>query len=202
MVPVPPNNALLIIVSVLVGVVCGGYAYVGSIWVVADRHTRLGMRGGLSHMGICSTICYYTSLLVSSVGVVLSIYLHVMFTPGVIVIVVFASFNVSVISRTAAFLKTNRPQVFMSTLFMFLGYTSLMLYTLYIHPVGDTVVNNNTLLWVTHLCNLGCVMHCLIFDIWIWQYGWWHYLNLLAIPTIGDPTCNSDSISTKSDSCA
>jgi hypothetical protein len=175
-----PNEHLLVMGLLVLAVLIGTHAYALGTWLCADTHTRKGMRGGLDPMGICLRMYYWISMLVSTAGPCLSFYIHVTYTSGVLIIIIFMCLLASLIVFNLAFLKKNLPRVFGSLCCVFLGYTSLMLYTLYRFPVGATTVNNPTLLWATHICNLACVLHSLIFDMWIWQYGWWHYLNLLT----------------------
>jgi hypothetical protein len=184
-----PNDTLLIINMLFFVLLLGFHSYVLGTWLHADTHTQQGMRGGLGQRNICLRIYYYISLLVSCAALCVSFYVHVTFTPGVFIIFVFAMCNIWVMVFDWALLKKDRPAVFFSLVFVLLAYLSLLTYTIYSHPVGDAAVNNDILLWGTHLCNTYCVVHVLIFDMWIWQCGWWEYLNLLTV----NSDCESDT---------
>jgi hypothetical protein len=179
------QNEELLVMGLLLGVVLiVTHLYVLGTWLSSDTDTRKGMRGGLDNMGRFLGMYYWISILVSFAAPCLSFYIHVTYTSGVLIIIFYFCLFAPLIVLDLAFLKKKRELVFVSLIFVFLGYTSLMLYTIYWYPDGATAVNNPKLLWAMHIGNLSCVLHSLIFNMWIWQYGWWLYLNNLTVEAL------------------
>ena len=131
--------------------------------------------GGLGRSGLIFQI-WCLSFALSSVGICCSFYLHVFFSYGPIVILIFACFNVTLVIYNIALLERNTTVVFLCLSVVLGCYILLFAYTLYLYPVDDTLINNAALLYVTHICNGICVLHAFFLDLIIWQRGWWYYI--------------------------
>lgn len=53
-----------------------------------------------------------------------------------------------------------------------IGYIVLFVYSLVIFPVDNHVVDNNALLYVTHVFNAVTIFHVGVMDLIIWWNGW------------------------------
>jgi hypothetical protein len=140
------------------------------VYAMTDVH-RNGIFGGLSRNKlIFSTWC--ASFALSSVGICCSFYIHVFFSSGPNVIFIFAGLNIALVVYNSALLEQNTTMVFLCLVVILIYYVLLFVYTLYLFPVDGSV-----LLWATHVCNFICILHALFLDIFIWQSGWWQYID-------------------------
>jgi hypothetical protein len=169
------NVTLLCMVFPLVCILFWSDMCLFLFYEILTEEDKDGMFGGLGRKGIVFQI-WCTTFVLSSVGLCCSFYLHVFFSSGPLVILVFVLINTALAVFNEGFCAQNTTVVLLCLITIVMCYVSLFGYTLYHFPVYDTSIHNAALLWITHICNGICILHALFLDLLIWQRGWWQYL--------------------------
>ena len=114
---------------------------------------------------------------VSSVGGLLTFYLHVVFKgdTDMLPVFIFGTLNISYILYLYVVDKIEHSRVYVVQVCLIVNvvlYTMLFAYTFMTFPLDDKDVSNATLIGVTHFCNAVAIFHAWVMDAYLWFNGW------------------------------
>lgn len=117
---------------------------------------------------------FVLTFLLSSVGGILTFYLHVQFTSdsNIFPAFLFIILNVSCVICIYAIDSDNVKVVRICLWTNVVACIILFAYTIVAFHVDDNVVDNPTLLYITHICNAVAIFHVAFMDLIIWWHGW------------------------------
>ena len=114
------------------------------------------------------------TFLLSSVGGILTFYLHVQFTTdaNIYPVFLFGVLNASYIIFIYAVESDNVNLVRTCLWANVIVYIMLFVYSIVIFHVDNAAVDNPALLYVTHVLNAVAIFHVVVMDLIIWWNGW------------------------------
>jgi hypothetical protein len=127
--------------------------------------------GGMGEYGVVFFLWFWTAFTLSAVGLCGSFYLHLFLNNSIVPVFIYATFHLSLIVWNSACIEQNIPIVFICVVVNVIAYLSLTIYTFYLFPS----------VWMLHICNVMLVVHALLNDFFIWQWGWWREMNLYNV---------------------
>jgi hypothetical protein len=151
------NWALLAVVAITEVLALTLDAFLGQSIFEGDRSRYIG---GLQGTWLA---IWRVTFVISSIGIISSFLLHLLYSQDWIIVCIFASMNVAHIVFDAALINNSTYSVFASLIILLLSYTTLFVYTIITFPT----------LVLVHMCNSVGIFHGLVLDCIVWQRGWW-----------------------------
>jgi len=130
------------------------------------------IRGGLNRKP--TVFLWALTFTLSSIGGILTFYLHVKFTTdsNIYPAFIFGALDISFILWIYAVESYNLKLVRACLWTNVFGYIMLFVYSIVTFHVDDVVVDNPALLYVTHIFNAVAIFHVVVMDLIIWWNGW------------------------------
>lgn len=166
------NLPLLCVVLPLAALYFISYAMFACRIARMSRQQFEVFRGGLNQTP--RVLLFFLTFLVSSIGTILTFYLYAQFTSDdtVLPVLLFAVLDISYVVFIYA-VEGDHVNLVRGVLWTnVIGYIVLFVYSLVIFPVDNHVVDNNALLYVTHVFNAVTIFHVCVMDLIIWWNGW------------------------------
>jgi hypothetical protein len=110
-------------------------------------------------------VIWCMTFVISSTGIIMSFFLHLLNSQGWVVVYIFACMNIAHIVFDIALMYRFVNLVFWSLLAMLISYIALLVHTYDVFGISPILV-------VVHICNNVAVVHGLVLDLLVWQSGW------------------------------
>lgn len=172
-----PLAAVLFIVAV---------RWVLSVYYRSPREREI-VWGGFKTDGLVAAWCL--TYVLSSVGGLLTFYLHVVFKgdADLFPVFLFGAVNITYIVFLLVVDADSHSKVLVVQVCLivnFVLYVMIFVNAWLTFPLDDKDVSNAALLGVTHVCNAVAIFHALVIDYWYWFHQGWEDLILQNEPLV------------------